>query len=259
MLKYICCLFAVLATMFGGENIGFAIESVHPRGTEAEQNRIWTSGARAFSRCMHCHSLNNDDNKQKFGPNLVGIVGRPIASQDWYDYSPALKAQDGIWTKDKLNRFIARPNHAVNNTKMPYSGMLSPHARADLIEYLEAVGKLLIQVTPNTGSLENGNPERGSVLSRSCYACHNTNPDDGHKIGPNLYGVVGRDMASASGFSYSERLLKREGIWTPESLNAFFYETKQFEQGTHIAFLQLQSLQDRAGIIAWLSSLTETP
>lgn len=259
MLKYICCLFAVLATMFGGGNVGLALENVQPLTIQVEQNKVWTAGARAFSRCIHCHSLNEKDTKQRFGPHLAGIVGRPIASLGGYRYSLALKAENGIWTKDKLNRFIARPNHAVNGTKMPYSGMLSPHARTDLVEYLEAVGKLLIQVNPHIESLEDGNRQRGSALSRPCYACHNTNPDEGHKIGPNLYGVVGREMASAPGFLYSERLLKREGLWTPESLNAFFYETKQFEQGTHIAFLQLQSLKDRADIIAWLLSLTEAP
>ncbi|MFC3051012.1 c-type cytochrome [Kordiimonas pumila] len=225
-------------------------------GSDAEI-QAWTTGAKAFVYCANCHTINGTE-KMRFGPDLLGIVGRPVASLAEYSYSDALHLYGGIWSKERLNRFIAKPDHAVKGTKMPYAGLLSPHARADLIEYLDAVGKMPREL--DTGdilskALLEGNADHGSVLFTPCLACHNAEKGLGHKIGPNLSGIIGRKIASSENFEYSERLRRRGGYWTPEALNAFFFEVKEFDQGSHMAFLRLTRLKDRADLIAWLNTL----
>lgn len=227
---------------------------------EVSRERILKNGARAFKYCANCHTLGTSGTA-RYGPDLKGVVNRPIASAPGYEYSAALKAKGGIWSKGKLNRFIARPSHAVDGTKMPYAGLLSPHARADLIEYL-AEASLQRSVVPAIDNLAEalakGNPDKGGLLFVPCLTCHTASEGAGHSIGPNLFKIVGRPVASAPDFYYSNRLVRRGGTWTPENLNAFFFETKEFDQGTHAAYLKLTQLEDRAHLIAYLQTLSPT-
>lgn len=247
---YVFQLFVVL--------IGFSALSAS--ALEISRERILKNGARAFKYCANCHTLGSSE-AARFGPDLKGIVGRPVASLPGYNYSPALKEKGGVWSKDQLSRFIARPSHAVDGTKMPYAGLLSPHARADLIEYL-AETSLHANITPETdtlaAALAKGDPDKGGLLFVPCLTCHTASEGAGHSIGPNLFNVVGRPVASASDFYYSNRLMRRGGTWTPENLNAFFFETKKFDQGTHAAYLRLTQLEDRANLIAYLQTLSPT-
>jgi len=215
-------------------------------------------GAGIFLKCVNCHTLTKGG-KTIYGPNLYGIIGRPIASVPGFNYSPALSAETGVWTAKKLGRFLARPQMAVKGTHMSFEGLLNPHDREDLIAWLEAVqahkrppvpASLISQV------LDKGDPVRGQKLFRPCKACHSYTAGAKNKIGPNLYGVVGRPVASAPGFAYSSPLQNRGGFWTSETLNSFMIEKKPFGQGSHLAFRTLKKPEDRADIIAYLKTLS---
>ncbi len=216
-------------------------------------------GRQLFIRCMNCHTVEKNG-KTRVGPNLFGIVGRKIASLPDFNYSPALKAEEGVWDREKLNHFLARPRHAVRGTNMTYRGILSPHDREDLIAWLASHSGTPAP-SPDSDSFKNflisGDAEKGRALFESCTACHTYTEGVNNKIGPNLHGVVGRSIGSAPGFSYSEWLIRRnDEIWTPERLNAFMFETKKFSQGSHAAFQKLIELTDRADIIAWLMAIS---
>jgi cytochrome c len=101
--------------------------------------------------------------------------------------------------------------------------------------------------------------EKAAQFFRPCGACHSFSEGEPAKIGPNLWGVVGRPVASFPGFDYSERLLRRGGVWTEDRLIEFFEEEKHFEQGTHAAFRNMQTREDRELLLSLLKSLNSAP
>lgn len=90
---------------------------------------------------------------------------------------------------------------------------------------------------------------------KKCIACHSFEQGGANRVGPNLFGVVGRDIASAPGFSYSDALKGLPGTWTPDSLDAFVTNPKGVAPGTKMGFAGESDAQARAAIIAYLTSL----
>jgi cytochrome c len=94
------------------------------------------SGRNVAHGCAACHTFVPDGPK-KVGPTLFGVVGRPIAGLDGYEYSHALEAHAGkIWTTDELDAWIHDPSGYAPGTKMSFGGLLDPQDRWDLIAYL---------------------------------------------------------------------------------------------------------------------------
>jgi len=111
--------------------------------------------------------------------------------------------------------------------------------------------------TPISELLLTASAEKGANVVKKCAACHNFVKDAPHKIGPNLYAVVNRDIASAGGFGYSAALSGLEGNWNAEALNGFLKNPKSYAAGTSMAFAGLRKETDRADVIAYLSSLKD--
>jgi cytochrome c len=101
-------------------------------------------GERVFQYCYSCHTVDPDEKATLQGPSLVGIVGRRIAAQAGFDYSPAMHAfarEHGAWSEDLLDRYVAAPEKAVPKTTMAFRGVEEADERADLIAYLKAQPK----------------------------------------------------------------------------------------------------------------------
>lgn len=97
--------------------------------------------------------------------------------------------------------------------------------------------------------------ERGAILSAQCQGCHTMTPEGGDRIGPSLWHVVDRPIASAPGFTYSSALKEVEGRWTPDALRAFLSDPNAFAPGTT---MQLSTAFDEAQLddmIAYLKTL----
>ncbi|WP_162820375.1 c-type cytochrome [Microvirga calopogonii] len=97
-------------------------------------------GEKVFQYCYSCHSVQPDETNLQ-GPNLYGIVGRRIASQEGFSYSPALRAfaqQEERWTEDRLDRYLRAPYKLVPKTSMAFPGVEAQDERADLIAYLRS-------------------------------------------------------------------------------------------------------------------------
>jgi len=96
------------------------------------------SGQQTFNNaCRTCHTTKEGDNR--LGPNLHNIIGRKAGSLQNYGYSSAMKGADFVWDKEKLDRFIAKPDEVVpGNNMKPYGGLASAEDRAKVIAFLES-------------------------------------------------------------------------------------------------------------------------
>ena len=93
---------------------------------------------------------------------------------------------------------------------------------------------------------------RGEKIFKKCSSCHNINQGEGAKVGPNLYGVVGRKKGSTTDFAYSESLIAKGGAWSKDEINQFITKPKNYIAGTKMAFAGLKKPQDRADVILYL-------
>jgi len=92
---------------------------------------------------------------------------------------------------------------------------------------------------------------RGERVFNKCKACHSVE-EGANGTGPYLHGVVGRDVATVDGFSYSGNLVAAADVWTPENLSAFLENPSGYAPGTTMGFAGLGSIEDRANVIAYL-------
>ena len=103
---------------------------------------------------------------------------------------------------------------------------------------------------------------KGESQSKKCLACHSLEKGGPNKIGPNLWGVVDRPVAHHEGFSYSEAMKAfSEGgkTWTYENLDHFLTNPKALVPGTAMSFAGLKNDQDRADLVAYLRTLSDSP
>jgi cytochrome c len=93
-------------------------------------------GAEVFRACVACHTLSPDEGN-KAGPTLYGIFGRRIATLPGYNFSPALKKLDIVWTPETVAKlFEIGPEHYTPGTKMPEQTIGSAEDRKALVEFL---------------------------------------------------------------------------------------------------------------------------
>ena len=94
-----------------------------------------------------------------------------------------------------------------------------------------------------------------TVASRVCSACHSLDRGGPVRVGPPLWGVDGRQVASVQGFSYSGGLRNRGGNWDDASLDAFLKNPRGYAPGTRMAYPGIQNNRDRADVVAFLNTL----
>lgn len=99
----------------------------------------------------------------------------------------------------------------------------------------------------------------GEKIAKKCAACHTFEKGGPNKIGPNLWNVVGAKHAAHEGFSYSSVMQGMPGTWDYESLNKFIYSPRAYAKGTKMTFIGLKDDQQRADVIAYLRSLSDSP
>jgi cytochrome c2/sporulation protein YlmC with PRC-barrel domain len=109
---------------------------------------------------------------------------------------------------------------------------------------------------PPTGGGGGPDPAHGkAVAQRACAACHTLNQGGPTRVGPNLFGVAERSIASVSGYNYSNALKAHQGSWDQASLDAFLKNPRGYAPGTYMTFPGIRSDQDRQNVVAYLESL----
>ena len=95
--------------------------------------------------------------------------------------------------------------------------------------------------------------DRGESMYTKCAICHSVTAEEGHTLGPNLAGVIGRDIGAFEDFPYSIALEAKAGIWTEAALDEFMENPMANVPGTTMGFAGLRKPEDRAALICYLS------
>jgi cytochrome c2 len=297
------------------------------------------AGENSAKKCLTCHTLKSGE-PNKVGPNLWGVVNRPIAAHEGYEYDAAMHAfaeQAKTWTFDNLNKFLHDPKATVPGTKMAFPGLKDDKERANVIAYLNTLSdnpaplpeaaaaeapaetnvasaegeapaasspaaEAPAQTTeapaaaqpspapapaeqpaapeqqaaqtetpapapaptpspaPATSASAAGDPAKGETFAARCKACHTFEKDGPNRVGPHLFGVIGRPIASIADFSYSDAMKKfGEGgkVWDEATLDTYLADPKGAVPGNKMAFPGVKNEADRANVIAFLKTLAE--
>jgi len=112
---------------------------------------------------------------------------------------------------------------------------------------------------PIENLLATASAEHGAQIAKQCQVCHNLQEGQGPKIGPDLYGVVGRQVASVSTFHYTDALKAKGGTWTFDALNKWLDDPRADVPGTAMTFAGIKNEKQRADVIAYLNTLSKNP
>jgi cytochrome c len=146
------------------------------------------------------------------------------------------------------NLVIAPRNPRVPGYALPTSAATAPAAES------KAAPEVPLPVL-----LAKADAKKGEQYAKVCLTCHNFEKGAGPKIGPPLWGVAGRPIASVPGFAYSDSLKSVGGDWTYEALNKMVGSPKSEAPGTKMTFPGESDPQKRADILAYLQTLSASP
>ena len=150
----------------------------------------------------------------------------------------------------------------------------------DMIYYVEKPEKSAYQVESVTTVASNTSTETSSVSSESgnimalfastsasegakvfkkCLACHSIAEGGANKIGPALWGVIGRKAGSVADYKYSKALVAHSKNWSFEEMNGFLIKPKDWIKGTKMSYAGLKSEKERAAVILYMNENTNNP
>ena len=104
-----------------------------------------------------------------------------------------------------------------------------------------------------------GSIDHGKIVFKKCAACHSIAKGKGHKIGVNLFGVLGRQAGSVSDYKYSKAMVAYGKVWSFEEMNGFLIKPKDWIKGTKMSFAGLKNEKDRASVILYMNENSDSP
>ena len=104
-----------------------------------------------------------------------------------------------------------------------------------------------------------GDLGHGEKVFKKCTACHQIASDGKNMIGPNLWSVIGRTAGSVSDYKYSKAMITYGKEWTFEEMNSYLIKPQAYVKGTKMAFAGLRKEKDRASVILFMNSKSNSP
>lgn len=101
--------------------------------------------------------------------------------------------------------------------------------------------------------------EAGEETFKKCAACHNNAKGADKKVGPNLWGVIGRPVGKVAGFEYSDVMKGKGGDWNWDTLATYLHEPAAALPGNKMAFAGIEDTADLADLLAYLRQHADTP
>jgi cytochrome c len=125
------------------------------------------------------------------------------------------------------------------------------HVRIALASGLTAAAAAVI--APATAQNAGGNAAAGQAVFARCAACHAVTAGT-NRLGPSLFGIIGRKAGTTAGFAYSPAMKNAKITWTASRLDAFLTRPSAAVPGTKMTFAGIPSAADRANLIAYLAT-----
>ena len=107
--------------------------------------------------------------------------------------------------------------------------------------------------------LASATANEGEKVFKKCAACHSISKNGANKIGPALWGVLGRQAGSISDYKYSKAMAAYEKAWSFEEMNGFLIKPKEWIKGTKMSFAGLKNEKDRAAVILFMYENADNP
>ncbi len=98
--------------------------------------------------------------------------------------------------------------------------------------------------------------DRGKRTYKLCQSCHTLAEGGPNLVGPNLYGIFGRDIGAVEGFTYSRAVQESDIVWTPEILAEWLESPRNFLPGNNMSFAGVRRPEDRTAVIAYIMAET---
>ncbi len=122
-------------------------------------------------------------------------------------------------------------------------------------EIIAAVLLTVAMAFAGTSAMAAGDAAKGKKVFKKCKSCHTVNKGGKNKVGPNLFGIVGKKAGSVKGYKYS-KAMKASGItWDDANLDGFLKKPRKFMKKTKMGFSGVKKDKQRANVIAYLKSL----
>jgi cytochrome c len=138
----------------------------------------------------------------------------------------------------------AKPGYEIAVQEQPAAGQAATPAPAE---------------EPLPVRLASADLARGETSAKKCVACHTFGKGEPNRVGPNLWGIVGRQKASEAGFNYSAAMKGQKGPWTLDELDHYLANPRGMVPGTNMSFAGITRGKERADLLAYLNSKADNP
>ncbi len=106
-----------------------------------------------------------------------------------------------------------------------------------------------------SGALAAGDVAKGKKVANKCKACHTMNEGGKNKLGPNLYGILGKTAGKVPGYKYSKAMKSSSVVWDESNCRDFVKKRKSVIKGTKMSFRGIKKAAQRADLVAYFQTL----